>query len=288
MAIIVGDIHGDVGKARAFLEYKPEEEHVALGDYVDSFHEPQTRQIEALKLLLDSKAVMLWGNHDLNYILTPPWTCSGYQWHTEEPLQEIIQANQGRFLAAYAVDGWLLTHAGCHIRVAKHSTNAVELADMLNKKMAAFLDRPTKFLLPNKTLPCPSMFNVSVVRGGDHRSGGIFWFDFKREDGLANVKQIFGHTETPEPVVTATYVALDTTNNKTYCWLYDTATNELVSLDLPKLKPKIQNNEPGLIAELPKDEQGPFTEYLMGKSAPFRGGYWQADYRRWIDDRENS
>jgi hypothetical protein len=34
-------------------------------------------------------------------------------------LHEIIEANKGWFLAAYAVDGWLLTHAGVHIRVAR-------------------------------------------------------------------------------------------------------------------------------------------------------------------------
>ncbi|MDD2540636.1 MAG: hypothetical protein PHH28_06280 [Desulfuromonadaceae bacterium] len=30
MAIIVGDVHGNVEKVRAFLDYKPEEEHIAL------------------------------------------------------------------------------------------------------------------------------------------------------------------------------------------------------------------------------------------------------------------
>ena len=45
MAIIVGDIHGNVEKVRVFLEYRPEVEHVALGDYVDSFTEPVDRQV---------------------------------------------------------------------------------------------------------------------------------------------------------------------------------------------------------------------------------------------------
>jgi hypothetical protein len=35
MAIVVGDIHGDVEKVQVFLCYKPEVEHVALGDYLD-------------------------------------------------------------------------------------------------------------------------------------------------------------------------------------------------------------------------------------------------------------
>ena len=36
MAIVIGDIHGDAAMARAFLDYHPQEVHVALGDLVDS------------------------------------------------------------------------------------------------------------------------------------------------------------------------------------------------------------------------------------------------------------
>jgi predicted phosphodiesterase len=53
MSIIVGDIHGDLEKAQAFLAYKPGHEHIALGDYLDSFYEPIERQIECIKLLMD-------------------------------------------------------------------------------------------------------------------------------------------------------------------------------------------------------------------------------------------
>ncbi|MDD2540637.1 MAG: hypothetical protein PHH28_06285 [Desulfuromonadaceae bacterium] len=207
----------------------------------------------------------------------PPFICTGFQHNKEKPLQEIIEANKNRFQAAYAVDGWLLTHAGCHIRLAQHKTDVVAIAGRLNSKMAEYIEKPYE---PGSQ----GIFAIGGGRGGECRVGGIFWHDFKRETGLAPIKQIFGHTETPEPVVTKTYVALDTTNNKTSCWLYDTSVNELVCLDLPELKLKMQNNEPGLIAELPKDEQGPFTEYLILKSVPFMGGYWQADYRRWKRD----
>lgn len=77
MSIIVGDIHGNVEKAKAFLTYKQEIEHVALGDYVDSYFEPVERQVECLQLLLDSKAVLLWGNHDLRYLAKPHFICAG-------------------------------------------------------------------------------------------------------------------------------------------------------------------------------------------------------------------
>jgi hypothetical protein len=52
MAIIVGDIHGDIEKTRTFLAYRPEEEHVALGDYLDSFTERVEQQLESLHLLI--------------------------------------------------------------------------------------------------------------------------------------------------------------------------------------------------------------------------------------------
>src|SRR6266571_1550324 len=228
MAIICGDIHGHVEKVRAFLGHKPEEEHIALGDYLDSFYEPQGRQLLALQLLLDSKAVLLWGNHDLHYLKMPPFICTGYQHKNEQVYRDLIETNKYRFLAAYAVDGWLLTHAGCHIRLAKHKTDVVAIADRLNKKMAEYLEKPYE---PGSE----GIFAVGGGRGGGCRNGGIFWYDFKRETGLAPVKQIFGHTETREgPVVTDTYVALDTTNNKSTCWFYDTAVNELVTVLLPR------------------------------------------------------
>ncbi|MDA8417174.1 MAG: metallophosphoesterase [Betaproteobacteria bacterium] len=236
MAIIVGDIHGNVEKVLAFLGYKPEEEHVALGDYVDSFYEPQLRQIEALQLLLDSKAVLLWGNHDLHYLRIPPFICTGFQHNWEKSLQEIIEANKHRFLAAYAVDGWLLTHAGCHIRLAQHKPDVVAIADLLNSKMVEYIEKPCE---PDSQ----GIFAIGGGRGGECRVGGIFWHDFMRETGIAPVKQIFGHTETPKPVSTENYIAIDTTNNKTECWLFDTITNELVCLPIERKCPVARIND---------------------------------------------
>jgi calcineurin-like phosphoesterase family protein len=100
MAIIVGDIHGNVEKVKLFLGYRPDEPHIALGDYLDSFHEPQERQLEALQLLLNSPAVLLWGNHDFNYHDTPPFYTAGYQFGLEGPYRELIMGNLSRFMAA--------------------------------------------------------------------------------------------------------------------------------------------------------------------------------------------
>jgi len=236
MAIIIGDTHGNVEKVKAFLDYKPEVEHVALGDYLDSFTEPQERQIEALQMLLDSKAVLLWGNHELHYLQTPPWVCTGFQYGKEKPIRELIEANKYRFKAAHVADGWLLTHAGAHSHLLHRSkdSDVVRLAKKFNAAMRTFLKNPETYQRINYSLPSPPIFNICVVRGGDSRFGGIFWFDFKRESRLADVKQVFGHTETPEPVVTDMFVAMDTTNCKDFVYLFDTENSEVVKLEMPQ------------------------------------------------------
>jgi len=226
MAIIVGDIHGNVEKVKAFLDYRPDQEHIALGDYVDSFFEPPARQLMALNLLLKSDAVLIWGNHDLHYLLNPPFICTGFQHGREKPLHAIIETNTHRFVAAHVVDGWLCTHAGVHVRLAKRE-NESAIADRLNRKMTEYLDRPC---MPG----AQSIFAIGGGRGGKSRSGGIFWFDFQREDGLdLAIRQIFGHTENKMPVVTESYVALDTTNNKETVYLFDTQGDVLVKLPMP-------------------------------------------------------
>jgi hypothetical protein len=70
MAIIIGDIHGDFPMTRAYLDYKPEVEHVSLGDIVDSRDTKVTadEELASLDLLLASDAVLLWGNHVLAYL----------------------------------------------------------------------------------------------------------------------------------------------------------------------------------------------------------------------------
>lgn len=227
MAIIVGDIHGNVEKVKAFLSYKPEALHIVLGDYVDSFNEPPNRQFEALQLLLDSDSTLLWGNHDLAYLQNAPFGCTGYQ-GSNRIFHSIIENNKNRFVAAFAIDGWLLTHAGAHQGLVR-TTDIDKIAAMLNKRMTDFINNPKKMT--------DSIFNVGKGRGGTSKCGGIFWFDFKRECCLAsNIKQIFGHTEVKEPVVTEEFINLDTTNCQDTCYLFDTSINEIIELPLQSKK----------------------------------------------------
>lgn len=72
MAIIVGDIHGDIEKAQAFLAYRPDALHIALGDYLDSYTVPFLQQVECLNLLMDSSAVLLLGIFSSRVVVESP------------------------------------------------------------------------------------------------------------------------------------------------------------------------------------------------------------------------
>jgi predicted phosphodiesterase len=43
MALVIGDLHGNLAKTHAFLSYEPDVEHICLGDYVDSLHDQPVR-----------------------------------------------------------------------------------------------------------------------------------------------------------------------------------------------------------------------------------------------------
>lgn len=216
MAIVVGDIHGDIEKAWAFLDYKPEELHIALGDYLDSFTEPFEKQLECFELLMKSKAVLLLGNHEVHYLLAPLFRFPGYQLANADTFQGILESNLCRFKAAYAVDGWLLTHAGVNSCFIERVNNVNLFADTFNSSWELYLQNR---LVDNEArYPYQSIFqfNHCVYVEGNLLS--------------ENIKQIFGHMEHSRPIVEPNYIALDTTNYTNSCWVYDTAMNELVQL----------------------------------------------------------
>lgn len=222
MAIVVGDIHGDIEKAQAFLAYRPDALHVALGDYLDSFTVPFLQQVECLNLLMDSEAVLLLGNHECHYLRKPLFHFAGYQLDHAAEFQDILEYNLLRFKAAYSFDGWLLTHAGLHQGYTIRCDDVDLIANRLQLKFDKYLQ------------------SRLVNRHASYRYRSIFEFNFKMfVDGNllpTNIKQIFGHVENSRPIVEPNYIALDTTNHTNSCWVYDTELHDLVQLPL---EPKV-------------------------------------------------
>jgi len=249
MAIIIGDIHGDLAMARLFLGHRPGDLHIALGDLVDSRRKLDFQEESAcLDLLLGSDAVLMWGNHDLSYLPETPWRCFG----NFGPLafRDKYQENRLRFVAAYAVDGWLLTHAGVSPRLAKLIPPGIlaggpeRIARWLNEEFEKEIRMPAPAGDSGRFGHGP-LFNVPLCRGGYDAFGGIFWHDAEGEQSQPSPEvgpQIFGHSPVPVPErghsrLSAgpgsgregpSWINLDATQSGV--WIYDTASDTILDL----------------------------------------------------------
>ena len=198
MALIIADIHGNLDKAQKFLAFKPEETHIFVGDYVDSFHEDEDRIIATLKECIESDAILVLGNHDLHYFSEPPFTSSGLRYHMKNELNKIFEANISRFVPCIVSDGFIVTHGG----ISEGYGNSVLKTTDINKIAKKITDQWDQYLA-TRFLRKPSMprihnplFNISFSRGGRDSFAGPFWSDY-RDDILYGVPQIFGHSKTP-------------------------------------------------------------------------------------------
>jgi hypothetical protein len=267
MAIIISDIHADIKKAQAFLSYKPDAEHIFLGDLIDSRDPKVTfeEELACLELILDSDATLIWGNHDLACTQLRPWgTFTRFQILPQELTNQYkdssdylrscyqetggdlcavqlfidrIQTHFDRFKVARAVDGWLCTHAGLSKAVTKElpdcpmdSGDPAKVAAYLNEE---FLCECRKDKRPKGDSPLEygvgPLFSVSQTRGGSDKYGGIFWYDHRRELVRPDprVKQIFGHTPIEGPLKQETWVNI---NIECGCWIFDTEADDFVLL----------------------------------------------------------
>lgn len=267
MAIIIGDIHGEIEKARAFLEYEPEKEHVALGDFVDNIKKGITLKDElaCLDLLLNSDAVLLWGNHDLVYTPESPWSCmsdhmltlaevdyyAGYSEYLKERFKEngdifVRDVFTDRFLkhryrikAAHAVDGWLCTHAGVSPGIADIipaeviSAGSSEIATWLNDEFQREMSVPVPLTCDGRPqrYGYGPLFQIDYCRFGSDPFGGIFWFDSIREKTNPSPlvgRQIFGHTPVSLPQIGDHWINLN--NQEGGLFVYDTEKDCLVNV----------------------------------------------------------
>jgi hypothetical protein len=252
VAIVIGDIHGDVSKAQTFLAYKPNEVHIALGDLVDSRSKVGfDSELECLDLLLASDAVLLWGNHDLAYLPERPWRCFGS--FDGFAFRERYQSARNRFLAAYAADDWLCTHAGVSPKLAilmpawVISGGAEAIAGWLNLEFIKHLQISiTDVASGEQRFGFGPIFNVPVCRGGAHEYGGIFWFDAEGEQSQPSPsagRQIFGHSPvlSPERGKSWNFNKADFESGDKWtewinldvrdgAWIYNTKTDEILNL----------------------------------------------------------
>ena len=199
--LILGDVHGNLEKTKAFLAYKFEEAHCFVGDFVDSFSATDEEIYETLKTCIESGAILLIGNHDLHYFSDPPFTCSGHRHYMQKGLNEIFEAfiAENRFKPAIVTEGFLVTHGGLSQGLGNSMRAGKDVNVILGKiedEWKAYLE--TRFLRKLSQPRTPrKIFNIDFSRGGMDSFAGIFWADY-RSTRLYGIPQIFGHSKTPK------------------------------------------------------------------------------------------
>lgn len=208
---VIGDVHGEYhGLAAALIDSKlmnPELKWtgkknilVQIGDIIDRGYYPL--QIDKLLDVLQAEAkkaggkvVRLVGNHELE-ILRKNYSITSLPYFQIESFRDklIKQITDGSLQVAYAAKGYIITHAG--ICNDLYEVFKKELPKITPAILAAHINRIFKKAVLENNYGHP-IFNISFMRGGDSKYGGIFWEDLRYL--LFNYKavpfnQILGHT----------------------------------------------------------------------------------------------
>lgn len=193
---VFGDIHcSDIWKKYIDLSC---DKIVFLGDYVDSYIYSNEQMINNLKDIIQfkldnlDKVVLLYGNHEFNYLYphTNEFKCSGLRPEIQYDIYDILHPNKNLFQNAYQIEDVIFTHAGI-----QHNWFVERYKGDIDKNIADQLNKP-KDKWQEITL-----HDVGYLRGGMRCNvGGIFWCDRQElKKPLQGFKQIVGHTPVDKP-----------------------------------------------------------------------------------------
>jgi hypothetical protein len=228
--ITIGDLHGrNVWKTFADIPlllkadedtagygtFEPDYDfYVFLGDYTDAFDKTNKEirdnlnDVLRFKKLYPKNVILLWGNHEMFYLLDSPWNYHGYNYDCSGnrpvmhfDLHELFNKNFDMFQLAFQYDNYLWTHAGVHKGWYKIFEKEFEELDKnlrenldIHYEYANLADKLNKAFIHR--LKC--LFHVGRLRGGTAKVGGPLWLDkrlgFKKP--LTGYHQIVGHTAT--------------------------------------------------------------------------------------------
>lgn len=184
--------------------------YVFLGDYCDSFVETNNTikenllEIIRFKKLYPNNVILLWGNHELHYVLDQPWAsngkhmCSGYRPESHYELYEILNKNYDLFQLAFQYNNYLFTHAGVHIgwyqyrfkpqfEILKETLDQFEI-EYKGLNLAGQLNIAFNHHME-------AIFDIGHKRGGHAKVGGPLWLDKSLAiKPLTDYHQIVGHT----------------------------------------------------------------------------------------------
>jgi len=188
--ITIPDIHGCTDWKKIIELEKDQDLTIFLGDYVDHWTYSNDQIYDNLKDIMGfkydnpNKVVLLYGNHDLQYLFAyNSHGCSGYRPEMYFDLHELFNKNINLFQAAYQYKNYIWTHAGISNGWMK----------TFNKEISAdsFIEEFNTGGIHSK------IYDVGKRRGGWNKFGGIFWADMSETctSYIKGFHQIVGHTK---------------------------------------------------------------------------------------------
>ena len=186
--LTIGDPHGRDDWKDILYYAKYIDKVVFIGDYFDSFDlDAQTqmenfKEIVAYKRKFPDKAVLLYGNHDLHYILHTE-CYSGFQDKYKWMIETLLLDAEDVMQWAYEADGYLFTHAGVtKTWCVRKNIDPNNLVESINAQ-------PPESFAYAKDAVCS--------RGGDDIFQSPVWVRpySLAEDMIPGYKQVVGHTE---------------------------------------------------------------------------------------------
>jgi predicted phosphodiesterase len=194
-ALIVGDIHGNYAKAKAFLDYKPEEEHIFVGDLYDSYTATDYTILTTAEMIYNSNATILSGNHDNQYFKSSGdfTMCSGCRYGMIQIFQTLVEKNKHKINASCIRDGFFICHGGVQDLFGEKFNTIEDMNDFCNSEFDEFKNLPIVETNPS------IIFNINSFRGGNDAFSGIFWasYGYDKFDERFNI--VCGHTHKKEP-----------------------------------------------------------------------------------------
>lgn len=189
MSLVISDLHGNYAKLKMFLDYKPEEEHIILGDFFDSYSASDDDIAATFKLAMDSENVtVVIGNHETPYLPNAHsyFGCSG---NRDNPtFKHLMSTYKDRFKMSLVRDNFLLSHGGLSKKHGRNFETIEQADDWINSEWEWYKSQP---VVP-QTLS--SIFDIGWCRGGREEVSGVLWLTFGKEKYDHRFNQICGHT----------------------------------------------------------------------------------------------
>ena len=185
--IVIGDVHGRDDWKHVLYHAKHYDKMIFIGDYFDSWDIPAMEQMRNFREIVEykrkypKKVVLLYGNHDLHYLLERE-QYSGFQDKYQMMIKMLLEDAKDVMQWAYEEGEYLFTHAG--VTISWCEANNVDQDNVVQSI---------------NELPLTAFKFKGVDLSGNNVTQGPCWVRPQSlyQDRIAGHTQVVGHTQGP-------------------------------------------------------------------------------------------